>query len=161
MKILRASARKTNRAPESNFTGTVFSDEVVAGAAPSRMRASVVSFTPGARTARHSHPVGQTLFCLSGSGRVQREGEPVREIQPGDTAIIPPDVRHWHGAAPDKLFSHLAMSELTPTRARAPRGSSMAGKLKQHQGLPIKACIRCAARRVVTAPVLAAMPNRG
>ncbi len=112
MKILRSSARKTNRAPASNFTGTVFSDEVVVGVAPSRMRGSVVSFTPGARTAWHSHPVGQTLFCLSGAGRVQREGEQVQEIRPGDTVIIPPDVRHWHGAAPDKLFSHLAMSEL-------------------------------------------------
>jgi quercetin dioxygenase-like cupin family protein len=112
MKILRSSARKTNRAPASNFTGVVFSDEVVAGTSPSRMRASVVSFTPGARTAWHSHPVGQTLFCLSGAGRVQREGENVQEIRAGDTVIIPPDVRHWHGAAPDKLFSHLAMSEL-------------------------------------------------
>jgi quercetin dioxygenase-like cupin family protein len=90
----------------------VFSDEVVVGTAPSRMRGSVVSFTPGARTAWHSHPVGQTLFCLSGAGRVQREGEQVQEIRAGDTVIIPPDVRHWHGAAPDKLFSHLAMSEL-------------------------------------------------
>jgi quercetin dioxygenase-like cupin family protein len=90
----------------------MFSDEVVVGQAPSRMRGSVVSFTPGARTAWHSHPVGQTLFCLSGAGRVQREGEPLQEIRPGDTVVIPPDVRHWHGAAPDKLFSHLAMSEL-------------------------------------------------
>jgi quercetin dioxygenase-like cupin family protein len=112
MKILRSSARKTNRAPAANFTGTVFSDEVVVGVSPSRMRGSVVSFTPGARTAWHSHPVGQTLFCLSGAGRVQREGEKVQEIRAGDTVIIPPDVRHWHGAAPDKLFSHLAMSEL-------------------------------------------------
>ena len=112
MKVIRSSARKTTLAPASNFTGTVFSDEVVAGTPPSRMRASVVSFTPGARTAWHSHPVGQTLFCLSGAGRVQREGEKVQEIRAGDTVIIPPDVRHWHGAAPDKLFSHLAMSEL-------------------------------------------------
>src|ERR1700743_4567 len=110
MKVLRSSARKTNRAPEANFTGVVFSDEVVVGVAPSRMRGSVVSFTPGARTAWHSHPGGQTLFCLSGAGRVQREGEQVQEIRAGDTVIIPPDVRHWHGSAPDKLFSHLAMS---------------------------------------------------
>jgi quercetin dioxygenase-like cupin family protein len=113
MKVIRSSDRPTKRAPASNFTGTVFSDEVVSGTAPSRMRASVVSFTPGARTAWHSHPVGQTLFCLSGAGRVQREGEQVQEIRAGDTVIIPPDVRHWHGAAPDKLFSHLAMSEHT------------------------------------------------
>jgi quercetin dioxygenase-like cupin family protein len=112
MKVLRPSQRKTNIAPLSNFTGTVFQDEIVSGTSPSRMRASVVSFTPGARTAWHSHPVGQTLFCLSGAGRVQREGEQVQEIRPGDTVVIPPNVRHWHGAAPGKLFSHLAMSEL-------------------------------------------------
>jgi quercetin dioxygenase-like cupin family protein len=113
MQVLRASNRKTNVQPATNFTGVVFSDEVVAGKAPSRMRASVVSFTPGARTAWHSHPVGQTLYCLSGAGRVQREGEQVQEIRAGDTVIIPPNVRHWHGAAPDKLFAHLAMSEQT------------------------------------------------
>jgi quercetin dioxygenase-like cupin family protein len=77
----------------------------------------VVSFTPGARTAWHTHPVGQTLYCLSGAGRVQREGEPVQELHPGDTVVIPPDVRHWHGAAPDRLFAHLAMSEITETGA--------------------------------------------
>ncbi|MBV9251785.1 MAG: cupin domain-containing protein [Acetobacteraceae bacterium] len=112
MTILRASARATRVAPAANFTGTVFNDEVVVGKSPSRMRASVVSFTPGARTAWHSHPVGQTLYCLSGAGRVQFEGQPVQELRPGDTVIIPPDTRHWHGAAPDRLFSHLAMSEL-------------------------------------------------
>ena len=124
MKILRSSDRKTNRAPESNFTGVMFSDEVVVGQAPSRMRGSVVSFTPGARTAWHSHPVGQTLFCLSGVGRVQREGKQLQQIRPGDTVIIPPDVRHWHGAAPGKLFSHLAMSELNDKGEGTP-GSSM------------------------------------
>jgi len=111
MQVIRSANRKTGRGPATNFTGTVFSDEVVTPTSPSRMRASVVSFTPGARTAWHSHPVGQTLFCLSGAGRVQREGEQVQEIRAGDTVIIPPNVRHWHGAAPDKLFAHLAMSE--------------------------------------------------
>ena len=112
MTVLRASKRPTKMQPAANFTGTVFSDEIVAGKTPSRMRASVVSFTPGARTAWHSHPVGQTLYCLSGAGRVQFEGQPVQELRPGDTVQIPPDTRHWHGAAPDKLFTHLAMSEL-------------------------------------------------
>jgi quercetin dioxygenase-like cupin family protein len=111
MKVVRAADRATKPAPASNFTGTVLQDEVVTGAAPSRLRASVVSFTPGARTNWHAHPVGQTLYCLSGSGRVQREGEPVRQLNPGDTVMIPPLVRHWHGAAPDKLFAHLAISE--------------------------------------------------
>jgi quercetin dioxygenase-like cupin family protein len=117
MKVVRANARATKRQPESNFTGTVFADEVVVGVSPSRMRATVVSFTPGARTAWHTHPVGQTLYCLSGVGRVQREGEPVQELHPGDTVMIPPDVRHWHGAAPDRLFAHLAMSEITEAGA--------------------------------------------
>jgi quercetin dioxygenase-like cupin family protein len=115
MKVVRANARATKVQPTSNFTGTVFADEVMVGTPPSRMRATVVSFTPGARTAWHSHPVGQTLYCLSGVGRVQREGEPVQELHPGDTVLIPPDVRHWHGAAPDRLFAHLAMSEVTET----------------------------------------------
>src|SRR5579862_8813779 len=103
MPVIRAANRTTKQGAASTFTGTVFQDEVVVGQTPSRMRGSVVSFTPGARTAWHSHPVGQTLFCLSGAGRVQREGEQLQEIRPGDTVIIPPDVRHWHGAAPDKL----------------------------------------------------------
>ena len=117
MKVVRANARATKTQPAANFTGTVFADEVLVGVAPSRMRATVVSFTPGARTAWHTHPVGQTLYCLSGVGRVQREGEPVQELHPGDTVLIPPDVRHWHGAAPDRLFAHLAMSEVTDTGA--------------------------------------------
>jgi quercetin dioxygenase-like cupin family protein len=111
MTVIRASARSTKQAPASNFTGVVYQDEILAVTAPSRMRASVVSFTPGARTAWHTHPVGQTLYCLSGVGRYQREGEPVQALHPGDTVQIPPGVRHWHGAAPDRLFSHLAMSE--------------------------------------------------
>jgi quercetin dioxygenase-like cupin family protein len=117
MTVVKASARTTKQAPAANFTGTVYQDEIVAGTAPSRMRASVVSFTPGARTAWHSHPVGQTLYGLSGVGRIQFKGEPVRAIEPGDTVLIPPDMLHWHGAAPNRLFSHLAMSEHSDTGA--------------------------------------------
>ncbi|MBW8268219.1 (R)-mandelonitrile lyase [Caldovatus aquaticus] len=111
MTVIRVSARATRKAPAGNFTGLVFQDEILSVTPPSRLRASVVTFTPGARTAWHAHPVGQTLYCLSGVGRYQREGEPVQELRPGDTVLIPPNVRHWHGAAPDRLFSHLAMSE--------------------------------------------------
>ena len=88
MKVIRAASRPTKVQPATTFTGTVFADEVVVGAPPSRMRATVVSFTPGARTAWHTHPVGQTLYCLSGAGRVQRDGEPVQELHPGDTVVI-------------------------------------------------------------------------
>lgn len=111
MDIKRANARPTKQAAADNFTGQVWQDEVIVGSAPSRMRATNVSFAPGARTAWHAHPVGQTLYCVSGVGRVQLEGENVQELHPGDTAVIPPDTRHWHGAAPDKFFVHLAMSE--------------------------------------------------
>ena len=115
MKIVRAAARPTKQAPPTNFTGIVLQDEIVVGAAPSRMRATMVSFLPGARTHWHSHPVGQTLYCVSGIGRVQEKGKPVQILQPGDTVVIPPDVLHWHGAAPDRLFAHLALSEITDT----------------------------------------------
>ncbi|MSO77846.1 MAG: cupin domain-containing protein [Alphaproteobacteria bacterium] len=113
MKVVRATARPTKQGPADKFSGTVWQDEVVVGTAPSRMRATIVSFTPGARTAWHTHPVGQVLYCLSGIGRVQRKGEPVQILNPGDTVMIPPEVMHWHGAAPDRLFAHMAMSEST------------------------------------------------
>lgn len=111
MTVIRVESRPTKLAPAERFTGQVFQDEVIVGEAPSRMRATNVSFSPGARTAWHAHPVGQTLYVVSGVGRLQLEGEPVRELRPGDTGIIPPNTRHWHGAAPDRLFVHLAMSE--------------------------------------------------
>ena len=110
--VIRAAARKTRQQPATTFVGTVYADEVVVGETPSRLRATRVTFTPGARTNWHTHPVGQVLHCLHGTGRVQQEGQPVHELQPGDTVIIPPDVRHWHGAAPGYLFAHLAMSEV-------------------------------------------------
>lgn len=112
MDIKRAADRPTKLAPEENFTGQVWQDPVIVGTAPSRMRATNVSFSPGARTAWHAHPVGQTLYCVTGIGRVQLEGEQVQELHPGDTAVIPPNTRHWHGAAPDRFFIHLAMSEI-------------------------------------------------
>jgi quercetin dioxygenase-like cupin family protein len=111
MTVLRATARTTRQAPAASFTGTVWMDEIVVGTSPSRMRATRVSFTPGARTNWHTHPVGQVLHVLSGVGRYQQEGQQVVALLPGDTVIIPPGARHWHGAAPDRFFVHLAMSE--------------------------------------------------
>lgn len=112
MKIVRASARPTKQAPADRFTGVVWQDEIVNATAPSRVRAVVVSFTPGARTAWHTHPVGQVLHVLSGIGRVQRKGEQPQVLHPGDTVLIPPGVLHWHGAAPDRLFAHIALTEM-------------------------------------------------
>ena len=111
LKIHRAEDRSTKKASNEQFTGDVFQDPVLVGEAPSRMRATNVTFSPGARTDWHQHPVGQTLWAVAGVGRVQVEGGPVQELRPGDTAIIPPNARHWHGAAPDRIFTHLAMSE--------------------------------------------------
>ena len=114
-KILRAAERTTKQQPQTSFTGTVYADEVVVGEKPSRMRGTRVTFTPGARTFWHAHPVGQTLYCLSGVGRYQQAGGKLVELLPGDTVIIPPGAKHWHGAAPGVLFSHLALSEVSDT----------------------------------------------
>ena len=108
MTVVRASARATKRGAAANFTGEVFQDEVLVGQLPSRMRATVVSFTPGARTGWHAHPVGQTLYCLSGVGRICiGKGSRPQAIYPGDTVMIPPNTMHWHDAARDRLFAHL------------------------------------------------------
>ena len=124
MPVVRASERTTNEvAAATLLPGTVFQDEVVVGAKPSRMRASVVSFTPGARTAWHAHPVGQTLYCLSGVGRICFEGEKPQVLNPGDTVMIPPNVQHWHGAAQP------APATVIATAAPAKPSSGMLGGL--------------------------------
>ena len=111
MKIHAAGSRPTNLAPPDYFTGTVWQDPIIATEAPARLAATRVSFEPGARTAWHSHPLGQTLYVVSGVGRVQTLGGPILEIKPGDTVWIPPGEKHWHGAAPDHAMAHIAMQE--------------------------------------------------
>lgn len=110
-RIVRASEGVTKQAPAEWFVGSVWQDQVFVPEDPSRLRVTRVTFMPGGRTNWHTHAVGQILCVLSGAGRYQLEGEPVQEILPGDTVIIPPDVRHWHGAAPDRMMVHLALSE--------------------------------------------------
>ena len=111
MEIITSPARPTRRGPGDYFTGTVWQDPVIEAPEPARIRATRVSFEPGARTAWHTHPLGQTLHVLSGIGRVQSVGGPVREIRAGDTVWIPPGEKHWHGAAPTHGMVHLAMQE--------------------------------------------------
>ncbi len=111
MKISSSAATPTRRGPAEWFTGAVWQDPIVEAPAPARVRAVRVSFEPGARTAWHTHPLGQTLHVLTGVGRVQSWGGPVREIRPGDTVWIPPDEKHWHGAAPTSAMVHLAIHE--------------------------------------------------
>jgi quercetin dioxygenase-like cupin family protein len=114
-RIVRAQSRPTKRAAAASFTGVVWQDAVFAPEPPSRLRATRVTFTPGARTNWHTHAVGQILYVLSGVGRYQMDGEPVALLLPGDTVVIPPQVRHWHGGAPDHMMAHLAMSETSDT----------------------------------------------
>jgi quercetin dioxygenase-like cupin family protein len=109
--IVSAGAKATRRASSDYFTGTVWQDPLVEAPEPARVRASRVSFAPGARTAWHTHPLGQTLIVVSGVGRIQTWGGPVRAIRPGDTVWIPPHEKHWHGAAPDTGMVHIAIHE--------------------------------------------------
>jgi quercetin dioxygenase-like cupin family protein len=93
------------------FTGAVFVDSVAAPAGPSRLAASSVHFTPGARTAWHTHPNGQTIFVTEGVGLAQCRGGPVEVIRPGDRVFFEPGEEHWHGAAPSRFMTHLAMQQ--------------------------------------------------
>ncbi len=111
MDIHTPGARPSIRPPKDYFTGTVWQDPVVAAPAPARVVASRVSFEPGARTAWHTHPLGQTLLVLSGVGLVQVMGGPIREIRAGDTVWFAPDEKHWHGASAGNGMVHLAIQE--------------------------------------------------
>jgi quercetin dioxygenase-like cupin family protein len=109
MKVTRNAATKPG--PSDWFTGAVYIDPLAEPAGPSRLAASNVHFTPGARTAWHSHPLGQTIYVTEGVGRMARRGGPVEEIRPGDSVFFEPGEEHWHGAAPDRLMVHLAMQQ--------------------------------------------------
>ncbi|MDQ4080726.1 MAG: cupin domain-containing protein [Gemmatimonadota bacterium] len=111
MNITRAGSQPSNKGPADWFTGTVQIDPLVTASAPARAAGASVTFEPGARTAWHTHPLGQTLIVTSGLGRVQREGGPIEEILPGDVVWIPPNVRHWHGASPTTALTHIAIQE--------------------------------------------------
>ncbi len=111
MDIHTATDRPSRKGPTDYFTGTVWLDPVIEAPEPARVRALRVSFEPGARTAWHTHPLGQTLHVLSGICRVQAKGGPVCEIRPGDTVWIAPGEKHWHGAAPQHGMVHLAFQE--------------------------------------------------
>lgn len=111
MKITRAGATPSTAGPADWFTGTVRIDPLFAVEAPGRAVGVHVTFEPGARTAWHTHPAGQTLIVTFGRGRVQREGGPVEEIRQGDVVWFPAGEKHWHGAAPDIAMSHIAIQE--------------------------------------------------
>ena len=111
MKITRAGAQPSVKGPAEWFTGTVRIDPVFPVQAPARAAGNAVTFEPGARTAWHTHPLGQTLIVVFGRGLVQRDGGAIEEIRAGDVVWFEPNEKHWHGAAPDTAMQHIAVQE--------------------------------------------------
>lgn len=111
MEIKRNGSQPSGRGPGDYFTGSVRVDPLFQAPEPARVTGSSVTFEPGARTAWHTHPLGQTLIVTAGLGWVQREGGPVEEIHPGDVIWFPPGEKHWHGATPTTAMTHIAVQE--------------------------------------------------
>lgn len=112
---ITTSPAETNRGPSDWFTGQVFIDPVASPSPLSRVAAALVHFAPGARTAWHTHPLGQTIYVTEGIGRCQSEGGPIEEIRPGDRVHFEPGENHWHGASPGRLITHIAIQEADDT----------------------------------------------
>ena len=111
MEIKRVGSQPSTKGPSDYFTGTVRIDPLVQAPAPARVAAAAVTFEPGARTAWHTHPLGQTLIVTAGFGRVQRWDGPIEEIRPGDVVWFAPGEKHWHGASPTTALTHTAIQE--------------------------------------------------
>ena len=111
MELRRAGSQPSGKGPAEWFTGMVRIDPLFGPPDPARVNGALVTFEPGARTAWHTHPLGQTLIVTAGLGWVQREGGPVEEIRPGDVVWFPPGEKHWHGASPTTAMSHIAVQE--------------------------------------------------
>jgi quercetin dioxygenase-like cupin family protein len=111
MQITRAGSQPSNKGSPEYFTGTVRIDPLFPVREPSRVSAASVTFEPGARTAWHTHPLGQTLIITAGVGWVQRQGGPIEEVRPGDVVWFPPGLKHWHGATPTTAMTHTAIQE--------------------------------------------------
>ena len=111
MDIKRSGSQPSTKVPDTYFTGAVRVDPLFQVPDPARASGSSVTFEPGARTAWHTHPLGQTLIVTSGRGWVQREGGPIEEVRPGDVVWFPPGEKHWHGATPTTAMTHIAIQE--------------------------------------------------
>lgn len=112
MEIVRAGSTASAKGPADWFTGTVRIDPLFNQFDPERVQGAAVTFEPGARTAWHTHPLGQTLIVTAGAGRVQRWDGVIEEIRPGDVVWFAPGEKHWHGAAPDTAMTHIALQEV-------------------------------------------------
>jgi quercetin dioxygenase-like cupin family protein len=117
MDIRRAGSQPSGKGPSDWFTGTVRIDPLFSVRDPARAAGNTVTFEPGARTAWHTHPLGQILIVTAGLGRVQREGGPVEEIRPGDVVWFEPGEKHWHGASPTVAMTHIAIQEALDGKA--------------------------------------------
>ena len=117
MNITRAGSVPSSTGPANWFSGMVRLDPLFQAPPPSRAAAAAVTFEPGARTAWHTHPLGQALFVTSGVGRVQRWGGPIEDVRPGDIVWFPPGEKHWHGASPTTAMTHIAVQEQLDGRA--------------------------------------------
>ena len=111
MEIKRSGSRPSVKGTAEYFTGSVRVDPLFENPDPARARGALITFEPGARTAWHTHPLGQTLIITVGCGWVQRDGGPIEEVHPGDVVWFAPDEKHWHGAAPTTGMSHIAIQE--------------------------------------------------
>jgi quercetin dioxygenase-like cupin family protein len=109
--VTRAGSQPSSAGSANNFTGAVRVDSRFQATAPARVSGGIVTFEPGARTAWHTHPLGQTLIVTAGAGLVQHWDGPIQEIKPGDVVWIPPGVKHWHGGTPTTGMSHIAIGE--------------------------------------------------
>lgn len=112
MDIQRIGSKPSGDGPIEYFTGKVRIDPLIQTPAPARVFGASVTFEPGARTAWHTHPLGQTLIVTAGCGRAQRAGGPIEEIRPGDVVWFPPGEKHWHGASPTTAMTHIAIAEV-------------------------------------------------
>jgi quercetin dioxygenase-like cupin family protein len=117
MDIMRSGSRPSGKGPSDWFTGTVRIDPLFSAPAPARVAGASVTFEPGARTAWHTHPLGQTLIVTAGFGLVQREGGPIEEIRPGDVIWFAPGEKHWHGASQTTAVTHIAIQEALDGKA--------------------------------------------
>jgi quercetin dioxygenase-like cupin family protein len=117
MNIIKSGAQPSAKGPSDWFTGSVRIDSPFQRSDPARVGGAIVTFEPGARTAWHTHPLGQTLIVTSGSGRVQREGGPIEPIRAGDIVWIEPGVKHWHGASSTTAMTHIAIAEMLDGKA--------------------------------------------